>query len=285
MFSPRLMLHRCQKLVLGGRGRTKRSKGGAEASEWLLPPLAAPKSERDKPSGRFFGWQPSALRVFLNGLTQTSLPERFFAFCVIFCLIFCMTISMSSKCLAQQADDFGSLKPGDKAIAWENLAGVDGKPHSLNELTANTVVVVCFTSNTCPYSVDYEDRMIALQKKYQESGAAVKLIAINSNGVKADDLESMKARAKEKMFNFTFLKDESQSVAKSWGALYTPEFFVLNKERIIVFRGAMDDQTDASKVTQNYVEQAITAAIEGKMPSITEVPARGCAVRYKRSRR
>ncbi len=194
-------------------------------------------------------------------------------------------ISTAGTSYAQQDDGFGDLKPGDKAFAWTQLQGVDDRTHSLADLADQDVVVLCFTSNSCPYSVDYEDRMMALQKSCLDAGQKVVLVAINSNSVKADELDAMKARATEKGFNFAYLKDESQAVAKAYGALYTPEFFVLNKDRTIVFRGAMDDQTDAAKVTTNYVELAIHAALTGKMPSTTEVPARGCAVRYKRVRR
>lgn len=200
-------------------------------------------------------------------------------------LVVVVAMSAGNTLRAQQDDAFGDLKPGDQAFAWSELPGVDEQTHSLADLADQDVVIVCFTSNSCPYSVDYEDRMIALQARYLDAGQKVVLVAINANSVKADELQAMKTRATEKRFNFAYLKDESQSVAKSYGALYTPEFFVLNKDRKIVFRGAMDDQTDAAKVTRNYVELAVQAAMAGKMPSTTEVPARGCAVRYKRVRR
>jgi len=177
------------------------------------------------------------------------------------------------------------LKAGDSAPEWQELAGTDGKQHSLSDLTEKHVVVVCFTCNTCPYSVDYEDRLKQLQQKYVDSGLNVVVVAINSNDVPADGIEPMKERARDKQFNFAYLRDETQQVARSYGAVFTPEFFVLDQMRRVVYRGAMDDQTSADKVTVRYVELAVTAALSVKLPEVTETAPRGCQVRYRKERR
>ncbi len=174
---------------------------------------------------------------------------------------------------------------GDAAPTWNDLVGTDDKKHSLTDLADASVIVVAFTCNTCPYSVDYEDRMIALQHKYADSKAGIELVAINSNGVAADSLDKMKQRANQKHFDFAYIRDESQEVARAYGAIYTPEFYVLNKERRIIYRGAMDDSTDASKVTVSYIDLAIEAAIAGRMPDVTKTGARGCTIRFSRRRR
>ena len=179
----------------------------------------------------------------------------------------------------------GLPKIGDSVPGWTDLAGTDGKKHSLAALKDQDVVVVCFTCNTCPYAVDYEDRLVALHSKYQESGLKVRLIAINANTVPGDRMADMKKRAKDKGFLFPYLWDETQDVARRWGAIYTPEFFVLNKERRIVYRGAMDDSTRAKDVKVSYVELAVDAALAGKTPEVTKTGARGCAIRFKRRRR
>lgn len=176
-------------------------------------------------------------------------------------------------------------KIGDPAPEWKSLLGTDDKQHSLSDLADVDAVVVCFTCNTCPYSVDYEDRLIALQKKYTDANASVRVVAINSNAVSVDDVDSMKKRAMEKKFNFDYIKDESQGVARAYDAIYTPEFYVLNRDRKIVYRGAMDDSTKAEAVKVNYVEQAVDAALQGKLPKVTAVGARGCGIRFKRVRR
>ena len=178
-----------------------------------------------------------------------------------------------------------TLSIGDAAPAFSGLEGVDGQPHALADLKDKEVVVLCFTCNTCPYAVDYEDRLVALAKKLSAEGGKVAVVAINPNLVKDDLLPAMQERAKQKAFNFPYLHDaEKQQTAKAFGATYTPEFVVLNKERKVVYLGAMDDSPDGKKVTKKYVEDAIAAALAGKSPETTETPAIGCAVRYAKER-
>lgn len=178
-----------------------------------------------------------------------------------------------------------TLSIGDNGPDFNNLEGTDGKAHSLGDFKDKDVVVICFTCNTCPYAVDYEDRLIALAKKFEAEGGKAGIIAINPNLVNDDLLPAMQERAKKKGFNFTYLHDASkQQVAKSYGATYTPEFIVLNKARKVVYLGTMDDSPDGKSVTKKYVEDAVAAALAGKAPAVTETPAVGCAVRYAKER-
>ncbi len=174
---------------------------------------------------------------------------------------------------------------GDDAPAWKDLPGVDGKKHSLADLKEKEAVVIVFTCNSCPYAVEYEDRLIAFTKKYAGEKSKTAVVAINVNKVKEDLLPKMKERAKKKEFPFPYLFDESQQIARDYGALWTPEFFVLNKQRKIVYMGAMDDSTDASKVKQKYVEAAVKAVLAGEKPATEETVAVGCRVRLERKRR
>ncbi len=199
---------------------------------------------------------------------------------------------------------------GKPAPAWKDLPGVDGKQHSLSDLK-HEVVVVVFTCNSCPYATDYEDRIIEFVNKFcavQEKKAAdagnkvtvedagektsnkktlapVALVAINVNKVDADLLPAMKLRAVKKKFSFPYLFDETQQIAKDFGAIWTPEFFVLNKERKVVYMGAMDDSTDAKKVSKHYVQDAVMATLAGKVVDVAETPAIGCQIRWERRRR
>ena len=178
------------------------------------------------------------------------------------------------------------LSIGDQAPDWNNLEGVDGKRHSLQEWSDKDVVVLVFTCNTCPYAVDYESRLNALAKKFAGEGGKAVLVAINPNLVAEDLLPAMQERAKAKDFQFAYLHDASgQQTAQSYGATFTPECVVLNKERKVIYLGAIDDSTDGKKVTKRYAEKAVAAALAGKTPEITETPAIGCAVRYVRERR
>ncbi|TWT32919.1 thioredoxin family protein [Blastopirellula retiformator] len=184
------------------------------------------------------------------------------------------------------AGEYNPVKSvGDKAPAWNDLPGVDGKEHSLTDLAAKDVVVVAFTCNTCPYAVDYEQRLKQLGQKYAAADSRVAVVAINCNRTEEDSLDAMKDRAKERNFAFAYLSDLSQESGKQFGATRTPEFFVLNKRREIVYMGALDDSTDVDKAKTNYVQLAIDAALKGELPEKTETIPIGCNIRYKRSRR
>jgi len=177
------------------------------------------------------------------------------------------------------------LSIGDSAPTWSDLIGTDGQKHALADFVDKEVLVICFTCNTCPYAVDYEDRLIALAKKFAADNNKCGLIAINANKVKDDLLPAMQERAKAKGFQFPYLHDETQQIAKSYGATFTPEFVVLNKDRKVIYLGAMDDSPDGKKITKRYVEDAVAAALAGRKPEIAETPAVGCAVRYVKERK
>jgi peroxiredoxin len=176
------------------------------------------------------------------------------------------------------------LNIGDPAPAWEQLEGVDGKRHALADLADKDVVVVVFTCNSCPVATDYEDRIIAFSKKFAGPGAKVALVAINVNKVAEDRLDKMKERAEAKGFDFPYLYDDTQKTGRAFGAAFTPEFFVLGKQRRVVYMGGMDDNSNAAEVKQNYLEPAVEAALAGKQPAKAEAPAIGCRVRYSRER-
>lgn len=177
------------------------------------------------------------------------------------------------------------LSIGDKAPDWKKLPGVDGKKHSLNDLKKKDVVVLTYICNSCPYAVDYENRLIALAKKYSGKDSKVAFVAVNVNKVDEDLPPKMKEKAEAKGFKFPYLFDESQQIAKDYGAGFTPEFFVLNKDRKVVYMGAMDDSPNADNVSRRYVEEAITAAMAGKLPEVRETVPIGCRIRIERTRR
>jgi peroxiredoxin len=172
---------------------------------------------------------------------------------------------------------------GDAAPAWTKLPGTDGKTHSLSDLKDKAAVVVVFTCNSCPYAVDYEDRLIAFHKKFASRNVA--LVAINVNKVPEDALPAMKKKAKQKAFPFVYLFDKSQKIAKDYGAFFTPEFFVLNKQRKITYMGSMDNNPDVKKVSKRYLNDAVEATLAGKKVATDETVPFGCKVRFERKRR
>ena len=177
------------------------------------------------------------------------------------------------------------LSIGDKAPDWKDLPGVDGKKLSLSDLKKKDVVVLAFICNSCPYAVDYENRLIALAKMHSGKDSKVALIAVNVNKVEEDLPPKMEEKAAAKGFKFRYLFDESQEIAKEYGAGFTPEFFVLNKDRKVVYMGAMDDSPNADKVKRRYVEEAVAAALVGNLPEVKETVPIGCRIRIERTRR
>lgn len=177
------------------------------------------------------------------------------------------------------------LSIGDAAPAWQGLPGTDGQMHALGDFQDKDVVIVVFTCLSCPTAVDYEARFEELAKKYGGPNSKVGFTAICVNRVAADRLDKLTERATEKKLSFPYLYDESQKIAKDYGAIFTPEFYVLDKQRKVVYMGAMDDATDAEKVTKRYVEDALEAALKGAEAPVKETIARGCRVRYARDRK
>jgi peroxiredoxin len=174
------------------------------------------------------------------------------------------------------------LDVGDKAPAWQDLIGTDGEKHALADLKEKPAVVVVFTCNSCPYAVDYQDRINALAKKYDRR---VAVVAINSNLTPENDLEAMKARAEKEGFVFPYLFDPSQQTAKRYGALRTPEFYLLDGGRRVAYMGSLDDNYMTDKVQHHYLANAIEAVLAGKKPAVAETPPIGCLIRFKRERR
>src|SRR4029079_15903633 len=114
------------------------------------------------------------------------------------------------------------LSIGAKAPMWKQLPGVDGESHDLEEWKDKSYLLVVFTCTSCSCARDYEDRLKAFAKKYD---GKIAVVAINSNTIPEDRLDAMKKRAEDRAFNFPYLYDESQQLAKAYGATYTPEFF------------------------------------------------------------
>jgi peroxiredoxin len=173
------------------------------------------------------------------------------------------------------------LAPGDKAPAWENLEGTDGKKHSLADLKDKDFVVVVFTCNSCPVAEAYEPRIIAFAEKYATPEAKVALVAINVNTIKDDALPAMKVRAQKRKFSFPYLYDPTQEIARKYGAMFTPEFFVLDHDRKVIYTGAMDNKTPPGEPSLHYLEQAMEAALAGQKPKASETSAAaGCKIRF-----
>ena len=172
---------------------------------------------------------------------------------------------------------------GDYATDFK-LENIDGNMVSLSDYKDAKGFIVIFTCNTCPYAVMYEDRIVALDKKYADKGYPVIAIMPNNTDVKpGDSMENMKQRAKEKGFTFPYLMDEGQKIYPQYGATKTPHVFVLQKTQKgnqVKYIGAIDDNyKDASAVTTKYVEDAVDALLNGKEIKETQTRAIGCTIK------
>ncbi|MBX2929517.1 MAG: thioredoxin family protein [Saprospiraceae bacterium] len=175
------------------------------------------------------------------------------------------------------------LKVGDKAPDFK-LKNVDGRMVSLAGMKDVKGYIVTFTCNTCPYAVMYEDRLIELHKKFAPKGYPVVAIQPNDPEVQPGDaFEKMQARATDKGFPFAYLFDEGQVVYPQYGASRTPEIYLLDKDLMVRYTGAIDDNAqDAAAVTTRYVENAIAALESGKNPEPSFVKAIGCTIKTKK---
>ncbi|WP_455363379.1 thioredoxin family protein [[Eubacterium] cellulosolvens] len=171
---------------------------------------------------------------------------------------------------------------GDKAPDFVGLLATDGKKYSLSSLVDVPILVFVVSCNHCPYVQAYEDRMIAIQGDYKDRG--VGLVAVNSNydrDYPEDSYENMVKRARMKEFNFPYIRDETQSLAKALSAVCTPEVFVFDIERRLVYHGRIDDNKDPDKVTTHDLRNALDAITTGKKPAVTETRPFGCSVKWR----
>ena len=174
-------------------------------------------------------------------------------------------------------------KIGDLATDF-SLENIDGKMVSLADFNEAKGFIVVFTCNTCPHAVAYEDRIEALNKKYASQGYPVIAIMPNNTNVKpGDNMDAMKARAKEKGFTFPYLMDKGQKIYPQYGATKTPHIYILEKTKKgneVKYIGGIDDNyKDASMVTTKYVEDAVDSLIAGKEIKQKETRAIGCSIK------
>lgn len=174
-------------------------------------------------------------------------------------------------------------KIGDTATDFK-LKSVDGKVYGMSDYKGAKGFIVVFTCNHCPFAVKYEDRINALAKKYKSKGYILLAINPNDPAVQPDDsYELMQVRAKEKGFAFPYLFDEGQKIYPQYGATKTPHAFLLDKNRVVKYIGAIDDNVDsAADVKEKYLENAIAALESGKTPSPETTKAIGCSIKAKK---
>ncbi len=176
---------------------------------------------------------------------------------------------------------------GDAAIDFK-LKNIDEKFVSLADYKDAKGYIVVFTCNHCPFAQAYEQRIINLHKKYASRGFPV--VAINPNDKDRspeDSYAKMQERAKDKKYPFAYLYDETQEIAKAYGATRTPHIYLLqrkNNVNTVVYIGAIDDNSeDAKAVTKTYLADAIDALLVDKPIELASTKAIGCTIKWKKT--
>ena len=192
----------------------------------------------------------------------------------------CFALLLSSFIARPVADGY---QVGDKASDFK-LKNVDGKLVSLADNKAAKGYIVVFTCNTCPYAKAYESRIVELHQKYALQGYPV--VAINPNDPAVAPGDSY-AAMQTKKYAFPYLQDESQQVAKAYGATRTPQLYVLTRrgnDFVVSYTGAIDDNSeDAKLVKTKYAENALAEILAGKPASTSATKAIGCTIKWKRA--
>jgi peroxiredoxin len=167
-----------------------------------------------------------------------------------------------------------------------SLLNIDNNMLSLSAFKNQKGVIIIFTCNTCPYANANDQRIIALDKKFKPLRFPV--LAINPNDparVPGDSFEKMQESAERKGYTFPYVFDESQAIAKRFGATRTPQVFLLiveNGKFKLVYSGAIDDSPlDEEDAQDKYLENAVEAVINGKMPDPTVTKSIGCTIKWK----
>lgn len=177
--------------------------------------------------------------------------------------------------------------PMEKTVVDFTLQNVDGKSISLRDYPEAKGFMIVFTCNHCPFAKLYPQRLNQLNSKYKDLG--VPLIAISSTDTtvyEEDSYVEMLAKAKNEQFNFPYLYDGKQTVAKNFGAQKTPHAFVIWKENnqwVIKYSGAIDDNgAEPEKVQQHYLSNAVDALLKGKQVTIKETKSIGCQIHFRK---
>jgi peroxiredoxin len=189
------------------------------------------------------------------------------------------------------------VAPGDKAPAFAGVQAIMGEKDTVVNLDdlKEDVVVLAFLANHCPFVTKVEDRLIDLTNQYKDKNVRFVAVCVtpppdyapegyNKEYCEQDTMAKIRDRVKDKNYNFAYGRDDTQKIGRDYGAVATPTFFVLDKDRKIRYMGALDDSIDdESKVSKRYVRDAIDALVSGKAIEVEETRAPGCSIGYRKS--
>ena len=175
-----------------------------------------------------------------------------------------------------------TLQPGETAPDFR-LPATDGKIYELGDFTGDPVLVVFFTCNHCPYVTGSDESTRRTAEKFGPQG--VRFVAINSNSKNTyaeDDFPHMVERMRDERFPWIYLHDETQEVARAYGALRTPHFYVFDRERRLIYTGrAVDNPRQADRSKTHELERALEEHLAGKPVRISVTNPIGCNVKWE----
>ena len=175
-----------------------------------------------------------------------------------------------------------TLQPGQKAIDFR-LPSTEGRDYSLADFAKNRYLVIFFTCNHCPYVIGSDEITRATAEKYRDRGVVFAGINSNSeNTYPEDSFPNMVERMKKHKFPWVYLYDKTQEIARAYGALRTPHFYVFDEERKLVYTGrGVDNPRDTSKMTVNNLELALEELVSGKPVSVPVTNPIGCNIKWE----
>jgi peroxiredoxin len=175
-----------------------------------------------------------------------------------------------------------TLQPGQTAIEFK-LPSTDGREYSLSDFEKFKYLVIFFTCNHCPYVIGSDEITRATVEKFSKKGVGFAGINSNSeNTYPEDSSPKMVERMNKHKFPWVYLYDKPQEVAKAYGALRTPHFFVFNEERKLVYTGrGVDNPRDVSKIMVNNLNSALEELTNGKPVSVQVTNPIGCNIKWE----
>jgi peroxiredoxin len=181
-----------------------------------------------------------------------------------------MAVESSTPALGSPCPDF-------------RLPAVDGQSYARDDFARAEALVVMFICNHCPYVKAVEDRLIGLAREFE--GRGVQFVGVCANDAQSypdDAFDKLAERWRSKGYGFPYLHDESQEVARAFGAVCTPDIFVYDKERKLAYRGRIDDSWKApDQVTRRELAAALEALLEGRPLPREQFPSLGCSIKWK----
>ncbi|WP_240625491.1 thioredoxin family protein [Spirosoma pollinicola] len=198
---------------------------------------------------------------------------------------FILTVLLLVASSVIQAQTIKGYSLGD-AVADFRLKNVDSRQVTLADYRAQKGLIVVFMSNHCPFSKAYEDRLIALDRKFSPQGYPVLAIMPNDpNAYEDDSFGNMQIRARDKAYSFVYAMDETQSTTRAFGATRTPEVYVLKQvggQFVLEYVGAIDDSPqDGGSVQRRYIDDAVSSLLAGRPVQSPITKPIGCAIKWK----